>query len=211
MPSLPGKALRTLVDIARLVLCEKKIVLKGIELRSYRSSMIWVYSSFLKGSPRYFSRWYFKQMTFVVIGALRVKVCNVCHLWNTDFIPLLYEFLKLILKSSHKFCLFWIIAIFLLFASGVTFMLLLSSADFFQYKFFFSKKSSDQEHYQIVQLFGTRSGEPVFPSWSGSQLFISRWQARKELTLKVPRKKCIWKCRLLKSSAANNCLALLTN
>ena len=26
------------------------------------------------------------------------------------------------------------------------------------------------------------------------------------LTLKAPRKKCIWKCRLLKSSAANNCL-----
>ena len=25
------------------------------------------------------------------------------------------------------------------------------------------------------------------------------------------KKKCIWKCRLLKSSAANNCLALLTN
>ena len=31
------------------------------------------------------------------------------------------------------------------------------------------------------------------------------------LNLKAPRKKCIWKCRLLKSSAANNCLALLTN
>ena len=31
------------------------------------------------------------------------------------------------------------------------------------------------------------------------------------LTLKVPGNKCIWKCRLLKSSAANNCLALLTN
>ena len=31
------------------------------------------------------------------------------------------------------------------------------------------------------------------------------------LTLKAPRKKCIWKCRLLKSSAANNCLTLLTN
>ena len=28
------------------------------------------------------------------------------------------------------------------------------------------------------------------------------------LTLKAPRKKCIWKCRLLKSSAANNCLCL---
>ena len=27
------------------------------------------------------------------------------------------------------------------------------------------------------------------------------------LTLKAPRKKCIWKCHLLKSSAANNCLA----
>ena len=32
-----------------------------------------------------------------------------------------------------------------------------------------------------------------------------------KLTLKAPRKKCIWKCRLLKSSAANNCLALPTN
>ena len=31
------------------------------------------------------------------------------------------------------------------------------------------------------------------------------------LTLKAPRKKCISKCRLLKSSAANNCLTLLTN
>ena len=31
------------------------------------------------------------------------------------------------------------------------------------------------------------------------------------LTLKAPRKNCIWKCRLLKSSAANNCLTLLTN
>ena len=31
------------------------------------------------------------------------------------------------------------------------------------------------------------------------------------VTLKGPRKKCISKCRLLKSSAANNCLALLTN
>ena len=31
------------------------------------------------------------------------------------------------------------------------------------------------------------------------------------LTLKAPREKCIWKCRLLKSSAANNCLKLLTN
>ena len=31
------------------------------------------------------------------------------------------------------------------------------------------------------------------------------------LTLKAPRKKCIWKCRLLKLSAANNCLTLLTN
>ena len=31
------------------------------------------------------------------------------------------------------------------------------------------------------------------------------------LTLKVPRKKCIQKCCLLKSSAANNCLTLLTN
>ena len=31
------------------------------------------------------------------------------------------------------------------------------------------------------------------------------------LTLKAPRKKCIWKCRLLKSSAANNCLTLLPN
>ena len=30
-------------------------------------------------------------------------------------------------------------------------------------------------------------------------------------TFKVPRKKCIWKCRLLKSSAANNCLTLPTN
>ena len=31
------------------------------------------------------------------------------------------------------------------------------------------------------------------------------------LTLKAPRKKCIWKCCLPKSSAANNCLTLLTN
>ena len=31
------------------------------------------------------------------------------------------------------------------------------------------------------------------------------------LTLEAPRKKCIWKCCLLKSSAANNCLTLLTN
>ena len=31
------------------------------------------------------------------------------------------------------------------------------------------------------------------------------------LTLKAPRKKCIWKCLLLKSSAANNCLTLLTH
>ena len=31
------------------------------------------------------------------------------------------------------------------------------------------------------------------------------------LTLKSPRKKCIEKCRLLKSSAANNCLTLLRN
>ena len=30
------------------------------------------------------------------------------------------------------------------------------------------------------------------------------------LTLKAPRKKCIWKCRLLKSSAANSCLTLQT-
>ena len=32
-----------------------------------------------------------------------------------------------------------------------------------------------------------------------------------QLTLKAPRIKCIWKCRLLKSSAANNCITLLTN
>ena len=31
------------------------------------------------------------------------------------------------------------------------------------------------------------------------------------LTLKAPSKKCIRKCHLLKSSAANNCLTLLTN
>ena len=31
------------------------------------------------------------------------------------------------------------------------------------------------------------------------------------LNLKAPRKKCIWKCRLLKSSTANNCLTFLTN
>ena len=32
-----------------------------------------------------------------------------------------------------------------------------------------------------------------------------------KLALKAPRKKYIWKCRLLKSSAANSCLTLLTN
>ena len=32
------------------------------------------------------------------------------------------------------------------------------------------------------------------------------------LTLEsAKKKKCIWKCHLLKSSAANNCLTLLTN
>ena len=31
------------------------------------------------------------------------------------------------------------------------------------------------------------------------------------LSLKRQEKKCIWKCRLLQSSAANNCLTLLTN
>ena len=29
-------------------------------------------------------------------------------------------------------------------------------------------------------------------------------QQTTQLTLKAPRKQCIWKCRLLKSSAANN-------
>ena len=32
-----------------------------------------------------------------------------------------------------------------------------------------------------------------------------------KLILKAPRKKCIRKCRLLKSSAANNCQPLLEN
>ena len=40
--------------------------------------------------------------------------------------------------------------------------------------------------------------------------FVVCW-CLKLITLKAPRKKCIWKCRLLKSAVANNCLILLTN
>ena len=39
-------------------------------------------------------------------------------------------------------------------------------------------------------------------------LYIKKSPSREGLTLKALRKKCIWKCRQLKSSAANNCLAL---
>ena len=57
--------------------------------------------------------------------------------------------------------------------------------------------------------------QPVWdcPLWSQVEFFNYDvcLSLKVALTLKAPRIKCIRKCRLLKSSSANNCLALLTN
>ena len=57
----------------------------------------------------------------------------------------------------------------------------------------------------------TRTAKKVTRWWYILQYNRYAFQATMMLTLKAPRKKCIWKCGLLKSSAANNCLTLLTN
>ena len=51
---------------------------------------------------------------------------------------------------------------------------------------------------------------PIGAVCSGSMLFASGFSSLTNLTLKAPRKMHLKIC-LLKSSAANNCLALLTN
>ena len=60
----------------------------------------------------------------------------------------------------------------------------------------------------LVESVSMRHFQWVPPTWVLPQE-KNVWKA--VLTLKAPRKKCIWKCHLLKSSAANNCLALRTN
>ena len=58
----------------------------------------------------------------------------------------------------------------------------------------------------MIWIFAERTSQLVRYTWCKLILTISM----EDLTLKASRKKCIWKCRLLKSSNANNCLALLT-
>ena len=49
---------------------------------------------------------------------------------------------------------------------------------------------------------------PWIRAWCKWLLFEGIFLYVISLTLKAPRKKCIWKCRLPKSSTANNCLTL---
>ena len=85
---------------------------------------------------------------------------------------------------------------------------------FFSKNFFFNRIF--QENHQNVKQLGSRSGPTFCRARSGSKLFakiVSRQLLSslpgKALTLKAPRNNASEKWRLLKSSAANNCLTLL--
>ena len=68
-----------------------------------------------------------------------------------------------------------------------------------------SHPEDDNPHFRITE-------EKIFADiMYYIEVGYSQTVSDQDLTLKAPRKKCIWKCRLLKSSVANICLTLLMN